>query len=141
MRTITLADDSVLSLFSGIMELPAGRHSEFQHWVVRESGIGSDTISVEQRLSQTSALLAAGRVEEAGDALALVHYSFNDALGKFSSRQLAFGCLVAEWRGKPWLDTSEEGLSRLRDELSAAGLTEGMVVLEVDAAKKGLGRN
>jgi hypothetical protein len=141
MRTITLANESVLSLWQGIQELPAGRHSEFQHWVIRESGIGSDAASVEQRLSETAALLAAGRTQEAGDALALVHYCLNEALGKFSSRQLAFGCLVAEWRGKPWVDTSEEGLSRLRDELSAAGLTEAMVVEEVEAVKKELGRS
>lgn len=153
MRTLTLPDGSGLSLWQSAHELPAGRHSEFQYWLIRESGIGSDAASVEQRLSQTAALLAAAaaqqgdaagmakRLEEAGDALALVHYAFNDALDKFSSRQLAFGCLVAEWRGKPWTDASEEGLGRLRDELSAAGLTEGLVVGEVDALKKELGRN
>ena len=141
MRTLTLPDGSSLSLYDSIFQLPAGRHSEFQHWTIRESGIGSDALSIEQRLSHTTALLAAGRSEEAGDALALVHYAFNDALDKFSSRHLAFGCLVCEWRGKAWTDTSEEGLGRLRDELSAAGLTEGLVVQEVEAIKKELGRN
>lgn len=77
-----------------------------------------------------------GRTEEAADALALLHYAFTHALAKFSARQLAFGCLVAEWNGKPWTDTSEAGLSRLRDELSAAGLTEGMVLEEVETVKK-----
>lgn len=141
MRTLLLPDGSPLSLWQGVLELPAGRHSEFQYWLIRQSGIGSDVASIEQRFSHTSALLAAGRPEEAGDALALLHYAFNDALDKFSSRQLAFGCLVAEWRGKPWADASEEGLTRLLGELSDAGLTEGMVVGEVEALKKELGRN
>lgn len=141
MRTLTLPDGSSLSLWQSILELPAGRHSEFQYWLIRESGIGSDAASIEQRFAETSALLAAGRTEEAGDALALVHYCFNDALDKFSAKQLAFGCFVAEWRGKPWADASEDGLGRLRDELSAAGLTEGMVVEEIAALKKELGRN
>lgn len=129
MRTFTLPDGSPLSLWQGVLELPAGRHSEFQYWLIRQSGIGSDANSIEQRFSHTSALLA------------LLHYAFNEALDKFSSRQLAFGCLVAEWRGKPWLDASEEGLTRLLGELSDAGLTEGMVVGEVEALKKELGRN
>jgi len=141
MRTLTLPDGSSLSLWQTVHELPAGRHSEFQYWLIRESGIGSDALSIEQRFSHTTALLAAGRTEEAGDALALVHYAFNDALDKFSSRHLAFGCVVAQWQGKPWLDATEEGLGRLRDELTTAGLTEDMVVQEIESLKKGLGRN
>lgn len=141
MRTLTLPDGSGLSLWQTATELPAGRYNEFQYWLIRESGIGSDVASIEQRFSETAALLVAERLEEAADALALVHYAFTDSINKFSSRQLAFGCLVAEWRGRAWTDASEEGLGRLRDELSAAGLTEGLVVGEVDALKKGWGRN
>lgn len=141
MRTLTLDANAGLSLYQTIFEMPASRHSEFQYWLLREAGIGSDAASIERHFSQVSALLAAERPEEAGDALALLHYAFNETLDKFSSRHLAFGCMVAEWRGQPWRDLSEEGLGRLRDELSAAGLTEGMVLEEVEAVKKGWRRN
>jgi hypothetical protein len=136
MRLLTLPQGTTCLLYQSIFELQAGRHSEFQHWLVRDAGIGSDTASLEQRFSHTTSLLAAERTHEAGDALALLFFGFNDMLDKFSPRQLAFGVLVGEVDGKPRADFSEEGLRRLIDELSAAGLTEGMVVDEVNEVKK-----
>lgn len=141
MRALTLPTGPVLELYQSIFELPAGRHSEFQYWLIRQAGIGSDAAAIGQRFSTATALLAAGKNEEAADALAVLHYAFNEALASFSSRQFAFGCLVAGWNGRPWTDTTEEGLSRLLEELTAAGLIEGMVVGEVEAVKKELGRN
>lgn len=141
MRVLSLASGDELALYSSIFELPALRHSEFQYWLLRQAGIGSDAASFEQRLSTAVALLAGGKAEEAADALAVVHYAFNEALAKFSSRHLAFGCLVASWKGQPWTDTSEDGLGRLVEELSVAGLTEGLVLAELDQLKKDLGRN
>lgn len=141
MRVLSLPDNVSLSLWQSMFELPAVRHSEMQYWLLRESGFGSTAASIEQHFAQTSALLAAGRTEEAGDALALLHYAFVHGLDKFSARHLAFGCLVAEWRGQPWTDRSLEGLSRLRDELSAAGLTEALVLEEVETVKKEWRRN
>ena len=141
MRVLSLSTSASVKLWGSIFELPAGRHAEMQYWLVRDAGFGSDAASIEQRFAQTSSFLAAGRTEDAGDALALLHYAFTHALDKFSARHLAFGCLVAEWQGQPWTDTSEEGLTRLRDELSAAGLTEGMVLDELETVKKEWRRN
>jgi hypothetical protein len=141
MRALTLPSADVVELHQSIFELPTGRHSEFQYWLIRQAGLGSDAAAIGQRFSTATALLAGGKSEEAADALAVLHYAFEEALAKFSSRHLAFGCLVAKWKGQPWTDTSQEGLSRLLDELSAAGLTEGLVVEEVETVKKELRRN
>ena len=141
MRLLPLPAGPQVKLYQSIFELPAGRHAEFQHWLVRDADIGADAAAVEARFGSTMSLLAAERVAEAGDALALLLYCFNDMLDKFSPRQLAFGCLVAEVDGRPCQDFTEEGLRRLIDELSAAGLTEGMVVDEVSEVKKNCRRN
>ena len=141
MRALSLASGAELELCSSIFQLSAQRHSEFQYWLIRQAGLGSDAAAIGQRFSTATALLAGGKTEEAADALAVLHYAFEEALAKFSSRHLAFGCLVVKWKGQPWMDTSEEGLGRLIDELSLAGLTEGLVAEEVEAVKKDLRRN
>jgi hypothetical protein len=141
MRLIPLPSGTSFKLYGSIFELQAGRHAEFQHWLVRDADIGADAAAIEARFGTTMALLGAERCAEAGDALALLLYAFNDALDKFSPRQLAFGCLVAEVDGRPCNDFTEEGLRRLIEELSAAGLTEGMVVDEVNEVKKNCRRN
>jgi hypothetical protein len=141
MRAIPLPAGPVVKIYQSIFELPAGRHAEFQHWLVRDADIGADAAAIEARFGTTMALLGAERCGEAGDALALLLYALNDALDKFSPRQLAFGCLVAEVDGQPQADFTEEGLRRLIDELSAAGLTEGMVVDEVSEVKKNCRRS
>jgi hypothetical protein len=136
MRLITLPDSHTVLLYQTPQELPAGLHSEFQHWCLRAAGIGSGPGAIDAHFATTGALLAAGRVEEAADALALLHYSFNDSFDNFSSRQLAFGCLVAEVDGQPWTDRSETGLQRLLALLSSLGLSEEMVATEVADVKK-----
>lgn len=142
MRTVPLPAGAPLRLFSSIFELPAGRHSEFQYWLVRGAGIGAGAGDIERHFHTVSAFLAAGDTEKAADALALLHYAFGDTLDKFSARHLAFGCLVAEWPlGQPVTDLTEAGLTQLLEQLSAAGLTEGMVTTEVEEVKKNCGRN
>lgn len=142
MRTLPLPTGTLLQLYESVFELPAGRHNEFQYWLTRGAGIGSGVQDIERHFATTAAFLAADEPEKAADALALLHYAFGDTLDKFSSKHLAFGCLVAEWPlGQPVTDLTEAGLTRLRDELSAAGLTEGMVTAEVEEVKKNCGRN
>lgn len=142
MRTVPLRPGTSLRLFSSIFELPAGRHNEFQYWLLRESGIGSGAQAIDRHFHTVSAFLAAGETEKAADALALLHYAHGETLDRFSSQHLAFGCLVAEWPlGQPFTDLTEAGLTQLRDALSAAGLTEGLVQEEVERTKKELRRS
>jgi hypothetical protein len=141
MRQLTLPYGTTVKVFSSIFEFRAGRHAEFQHYLVRDSGIGSGAEAIERHFAQTTALLAAGRTDEAGDALALLHYAFMDTLDKFNPKQLAFGCLVAEVDGRRCVDFTEDGLRRLITELSTAGLTQGMVEQEIAEVKKNLKRS
>lgn len=136
MRQIQLEGSESVLLYQTPQELPAGRYSRFQYWLLREAGIGHGAGAIEQHFHTVTALLAGNRAEAAADALALLHYSFADTLDEFSPRHLAFGCLVAEVSGQPVSDVSEEGLRRLLDRLSALGLTEGMVAAEVADVKK-----
>jgi hypothetical protein len=138
MRTVPLPTGAALRLYSSIFELPAGRHSEFEYWLVRGAGIGAGGVAdIERHFAQTTALLGAGETEKAADALALLHYAFAQSLERFNPQHLAFGCLVAEWPvGVPFTDVSEEGLTHLVAELSAAGLTQGLVQDELEFVKK-----
>jgi hypothetical protein len=136
MRVLSLAAGTTLKLYSSIMELPTGRHAEYQHWLVRGAGIGAGAGAIERHFAQVSSLLAANRQQEAGDALALLHYAFADTLDRLSPADLAFGCLVAEFDGQPCHDFTEEGLRRLLAALSAAGLTVGLVAQELEQVKK-----
>lgn len=140
MRVVSLAAGRTVTLAGSIFELLAGQHADFQHWLLRDSGIGTGADAIERHFADVTARLVAGRVEEAADALALLHYSFNDTLDKLNPRQLAFGCLVVAVDGQPWTDRSEEGLRRLVALLSEAGLTEELVAGEVAAVKKQLRR-
>ncbi|MGI4869716.1 MAG: hypothetical protein ACRYFX_00910 [Janthinobacterium lividum] len=141
MRLLNLPSGHSLFLYGSIFELSAEDHSWFEHWLVRDSGIGSGAAAIERHFAGTAALLAAGRNAEAGDALALLHYAYADTLDRLNPKQMAFGCLVAQVDGQPWTDRSEEGLRRLISQLSEWGLTQGQVEQEVATAKKQLRRD
>ena len=141
MRLVSLSPDSSVLLYESIFQLSAGRYADFQHYAVREAGIGSTAGAIDRHFAQLGALVAAAaadpaRLAAAADELALLHYAFASTLDKFNCRHLAFGCLVAEFDGQPCTDFSEAGLTRLLAALGAAGLTEALVAAEVDAVKK-----
>jgi hypothetical protein len=136
MRTLTLPTGPRVLLYSSIFELPAGRHAEFNHWVVRGAGIGSGPSDIDRHFATVSAFVAAGKKEEAADALALLHYAFNDTLERFNPRHLAFGVLVAAVDEKPCADFTEAGLTALVATLDEYGLSAEMVTAEVEDVKK-----
>jgi hypothetical protein len=136
MRTLTLPAGPRVLLYSSIFELPAGRHAEFNHWVVRGAGIGSGPGDIDRHFAKVSAFVAAGKLEEAGDALALLHYAFNDTLERFDPKHLAFGVLVAAVDEKPCADFTEAGLTALVATLDEYGLTQELVTAEVEDVKK-----
>ncbi|TPG66062.1 hypothetical protein [Hymenobacter nivis] len=146
MRLVTLSPHDSVLLHESIFQLPAGQHNDFQHYLVRDAGIGADPGAVDRHFAHLGALLAAAQQDPASlpaaaDELALLHYAFNDMLDRFNPRQLAFGCLVVEVNGEPWADRSEEGLRRLLTWLSGAGLTEERVADIVATVKKNCQRS
>jgi hypothetical protein len=146
MRTLTLPTGPRVLLYSSIFELPAGRHAEFNHWVVRGAGIGSGPGDIDRHFAKVSAFLAAAAaaksnevealLEKSSDALALLHYAFNDTLQRFNPRHLAFGVLVAAVDDKPCADFTEAGLTALVATLDEYGLTAELVTAEVEDVKK-----
>jgi hypothetical protein len=141
MRIIQLPLGPRVLLAASIFELSASRHAEFNHWLVRGAGIGSGPGDIDRHFATVSAFVAAGKTEEAADALALLHYCFGDTLDKLDSTHLAFGVLVVEVDDKLCQDFSEAGLRALIRTLSDFGLTQEMVADEVATIKKQLRRN
>lgn len=132
MRLIPLKDGHSASLFFSADELTARRYNEFQHYLVQDTGIGSDENAVQQHFGSLAARLAAAQTDPeqlalAADELALLHYNFNFMLGRTQNKQLSFAVLVGAVDGQPTNDLSEEGLTALIARLSDYGLTQGQI--------------
>lgn len=136
MRTLPLPNGATISLYQSVHELPARRHLLFNCYLVQAAGIGSTPADINHRFARVAQLLEAGKSNDARVELENLHYSFHFALDKFSPEQLAFGMLVAEVDGQPVTDWSEPAMQRLVEQLSAQGLTAGMVEAEVSDVKK-----
>jgi len=144
MRTISLVAPYAtheVKLYQSIFELPADEHAAFQRYLLQEAHIGSTLADVQQHFAKLDQLLSEGRLEEAGDERALLHYNLQFILEGFSPSSLAFGCLVYALDGERIQDRTEEGLRALLTNLSLSGLTAGHVQELLDEVKKNCGVN
>jgi hypothetical protein len=132
MRVLELNGGHTASLYLSAHEIPAGRYTEYQHYLVQDAGIGSDEGAVERHFGNLTARIAAAesdpkQIALAADELALLHYNFEFMRQRVNCKQLAFGCLVGAVDGVPTTDLSEDALTVLLARLSAHGLTQGQV--------------
>jgi hypothetical protein len=132
MHTLTLTGGHTAFVYLSAHEVPIKHYVEFQHYHMRDVGIGSSVADVERHFANLFARVGAlasdpEQVGLVGDELALLHYNMNFMLERHNPGHLAFGALVAAVDGQACTDLSEEGLEALLTKLAEYGLTQGQV--------------
>lgn len=130
-----------ISLYTSIKELPIETSKKFQHYLLQDVGIGNTIHDVDEHLSRLMEFLKADKKDDAVEEAKNLRYNLFTMLSQWHFKSLSFACLVREYNGKGVEDYSPEGLNKLIDELSAAGLSESMVEDTIDEVKKNLIRN
>lgn len=121
-----------------IKELPIHRYSEFQKYLLQDSGIGSTIEDVYRHFEKTDIFIAAGKMHEAAQERMNQHYNFYMMLNKISITDCAFCCLVDEVDGIKVTDYSESNLKAIGKLIGESGLQRGELDSILTEVKKNL---
>ena len=132
MHTLTLQDGHTAAVYLSAHEVPIKHYVEFQHYHMRDVGIGSSVADVDNHFAKINARVGAlatdpEQLPYVADELVLLQYNFNFMVEREHPSHLAFGALVAQVDGQPCTDLTEEGLALLLARLADYGLTRGQV--------------
>lgn len=136
MTTIELPSGARLKLYATIKEMPVSLFNLMQGYLLQDSGIGSTMEDVDKHFQQLDALLSAGKLEEAVTERENLHYNLYAMFEGISFQSLAFGCFIYSIDKEVIDDYSEDNIKLLLDDLSAKGLTIGMVEEQLEQLKK-----
>lgn len=116
MRTIPTPQGS-FRISESIKELPIHRFSEFQKYLLQDSGIGSDIESIYRHSEKLDIFLASNKVQEAINERANQHFNFFYMLNRISITHLTFAVFVDSIDDKPVTDYSESNLLLVCEQL------------------------
>jgi hypothetical protein len=137
MTTITLPTGTVVVFHDSARKLPESRRVEADCYSLIESGIGSSIEDIDRHYEPMLALIAAGNYDDLPTAINNQRYLFYNLLHKqISARSLALMCLIHTVDSKEWDDYTEEGLTKLVEQLSANGLTDELISETLTNVKK-----
>ena len=137
MTTIVLQDGTKLSMFGGIMDLPASNYTDFRANELLAAGIGNIYANLER------SMVAIG--EEKNDValteLQNAYVGLKHTEAGHDAEQLQFAWCVAAVGDKPIVAKTAEERQQLMRELGEHGLTQQMVTDFVEEIKKKLNPN
>jgi len=121
-----------------IKELPIDRYTEFQKYLLQDSGIGSDIESVYRHFEKIDVFLAAGKLQEAINERTNQHFNLFMMLNKISITHLSFACLVSSIDGNQVTDYSESNLLLISSRLGKLGFIQNDLEKILEDVKKKL---
>lgn len=133
-----LTDKGKFRVCDSPKELTIDRYTEFQKYLLQDSGIGSDIESVYRHSEKLDAFLSAGKIEEAIAERANQHYNFYLMLNKISLTHLAFALFVESIDDKPITDYSDFGLKLISGRLASIGVRRDQLEAVLEDVKKKL---
>lgn len=119
-----------------IKELPIDRFTDFQKYLVQDSGIGSDMLSVEKHFGMWDRLASAGKIDEAMRERHNLHMNIYLAINRINIQHISFVCLVDSVNGVGVDDYSESAMHDLSKKLGKMGLTQQHVSDILESVKK-----
>lgn len=133
-----LTDRGKFKICDSPKELTIERYTEFQKYLLQDSGIGSDIESVYRHSEKLDAFLSSGKIAEAMAERSNQHYNFYMMLNKISLTHLAFALFVESIDGVLCTDYSDSGLHAISDRLASVGLRRGELETILEDVKKKL---
>jgi hypothetical protein len=140
MRSIQLNPQNTLRYYQSIMELPAGRHMEYQCYMALDAGVGSTEQDV-ARHEQMAERFATrpGKEQEEFLERCNAHYAQHFVKTNYSPRRLAFASLVESVNGIAANDLTEHGLESLLTQLQVFSLTNEQVEECLESVQEAFG--
>ncbi len=130
-----------LEMYDSIDELPFSRFQEYNRAILLDSGLGADLEAIVRHITQARKYNAAGKVEQADQALINMQQAISFTLEKVSPEAMAFVALIHRMNGKEVENLSHDSVKKITDELSRRGLTVGKVRGFLAYVKKKLMKN
>lgn len=119
-------------------ELTIDRYTEFQKYLLQDSGIGSTIEDVYRHSEKLDAFLSSGKIAEAIAERSNQHYNFYMMLNRISLTHLAFALFVESIDGALCTDYSDSGLQTISLRLGQVGLQRGQLEAILEDVKKKL---
>lgn len=140
MRTITGSHypHGSASFAESIKELPIDRYSEFQKYLLQDSGMGSDIESIQRHHEKIDLFLAAGKTQEAINERLNQHFNFFFMLNRINITHLSFAVLVSAVADQSIVDYSETALLEVSSKLGKQGFTHEQLTSILEDVKKKL---
>lgn len=143
MRTIngTHYPHGAASFCETIKELPIDRYSEFQKYLLQDSGMGSDIESIQRHNEKIDLFLAANKIPEAITERTNQHFNFFFMLNQVNITHCSFAILVSSIKEQPITDYSETNLITICNQLGKQGFTHEQLTSILEDVKKNLIHN
>lgn len=127
---------NVIELYSSYENLPMERYNKFNKFVMKASDIGDDIPSFISHISKSIELIGLDCKEQAIQELQNLSYSVLAVFNEYSISQNALACMIKSINGVERNDLTDEGLEETIKMLSDAGITQEMVLSNIDGLKK-----
>jgi hypothetical protein len=136
MRSVTTDKGVEIKFYSSAKECSIDRYTEFQKYLLIESGIGSTCEDISRRFQNIDLLITSEKYSEAKTENENAFYALNSVLNGISYTSVAFACLVACIGQEMATDLSEDGLFATAEKIKQSGLTQQDLEDYIDDVKK-----
>lgn len=119
-------------------ELTIDRYTEFQKYIIQDSGIGSTIEDVYKHFNKIDAFLSVDKIAEAITERTNQHFNFYMMLNSISITDRSFALLVESIDGILISDYSEHGLKSIGDKLAKLRLRRSKMEEILEEVKKKL---
>lgn len=117
MKTLKLGKHTI-EQYESIDELPMVRYQKFNKFMLVDAGLGSDAEHFAEHANRIAAFIRSDRKEDALKEIRNLVQCVNLICNEVSPAFLAYASLVKSIDGQDFDDLSEEGLLRVKDQLS-----------------------
>jgi hypothetical protein len=128
--------EHTVKIYRAADELPIKRYAKFQKYNLIESGVGADMDAIANHFGKLFEFINFAMKEEAVREAKNLYYTFFMMLEEITVPGMAFACLVYSIDGKEITDTGEDNLKAVVDQLSEIGLSQKIVLEQVEGIKK-----
>lgn len=116
--------------------MPIKRYSEFNQYLLWESGVGADIEAIQRHYTRLFSFLALKEIDNANKEAENLFYTHYAILEKIDFKSLAFACLVHSVGESVRDDYSEEGLKATAELVAATEITIGNLETSLEEVKK-----
>lgn len=115
-------DKGTILVNESIKELPISRYTDFNKYIIQDTGIGSDVHAIMKHFALLDSFLAAGKIDDARRERLNLHFNFVVAINKINITHISFAVLIKSINGQAIDDYSERGLERVCQTIGEIGV-------------------